>query len=77
MSTKLQKLLDDKNLTQGDFIKKIQLKTGYKIDRANISNLVSGKKKNYTIKTAIIVSLALNCKIDDWVEKNWVVKKQK
>jgi transcriptional regulator with XRE-family HTH domain len=69
MSTKLQKLLDDHNLTQGDFIKKIKEKTGFRFDRGNISKLISGKSKNYTIKTAIIISKTLNCKIDDFVEK--------
>jgi len=66
---KIQEILNQKGLTQGDFILLIKEKTGYLFGRSYISKICSGKLENYTIKTALIISQSLGVNVDDIIEE--------
>jgi hypothetical protein len=66
--TKIQKLLELRNINQSKLISQIYEKTGHQYDRGYISKICSGKIDNFTIKTAIIISTILRVKIDKIVE---------
>lgn len=68
-TTKIQEILNQKGLTQGDFILLIQRKTGYHFGRSYISKICSGKLENYTIKTALIISQSLDVEVDEIIEE--------
>jgi transcriptional regulator with XRE-family HTH domain len=70
MTTKLQNILNDKNLTQGDFINKVKDKFGNTFTRSYVSKICAGIITNYTLKTAIIISETLNVSVDDIVDEN-------
>lgn len=70
MTTKLQNILNDKNLTQGDFIHKVKDKFGTTFTRSYVSKICAGVINNYTLKTAIIISETLNVSVDDIVDEN-------
>lgn len=73
--TKIEKILNERGMLQGDLIRLIQKKSGFKIGRDRISKICTGKLKNYTVETARLLSEALNVSMDEIVEiKN--VKKQ-
>jgi transcriptional regulator with XRE-family HTH domain len=74
--TKIEDILLDKNMTQGDLIRSIEVNTGHRIGRDRISMICTGKLKNYTIKTAKMISDALGTPIDSFVELE-VKKKSK
>lgn len=58
--TKLEKLLQDKNVTQGELIRLIKEKSGFKCDRAYISRICTGIQRNYTVETAVMIAEALS-----------------
>ena len=66
--TKLQRILIDKKIKQCDLIKIIKENTGFEFGKDKISRICSGKIKNVTIETAVMICEALNVKIDDIVE---------
>lgn len=68
MATKLQKILNEKNLTQGDFILQVQSKYGLVFTRSYVSKLCSGIITNYTVKTALIISDTLGVGLDDIID---------
>jgi len=68
MTTKLQKILNEKNLTQGDFILQVQYKYGLVFTRSYISKVCSGIITNYTVKTALIISDTLGVGLEDIID---------
>jgi transcriptional regulator with XRE-family HTH domain len=66
--SKIEDILLERNMTQGDLIRLIQDNTGHKIGRDRISMICTGRVKNYTIKTAKMISDALKVSIDSFVE---------
>ena len=70
MATKLQKILNKKNLTQGDFILLAQSKYGIVFTRSYISKICSGNITNYTVKTALIISKTLEVNLNDIIDTN-------
>lgn len=73
--TKLEKILLQRNMSQGDLVRLIKSKSGFKIGRDRISKICTGKLKNYTVETARLISEALDVTMDEIVElKN--IKKQ-
>ena len=66
--TKLEQLMLDKQITQGEIIERIKKKTGIKIGRDRISRMASGTLHNYTIETAVLVADALGVKIGSIVD---------
>jgi hypothetical protein len=75
--TKLQKILLDRNLLQGDLIRMVQESSGFKIGRDRISKICSGSLQKYNLETAVMISEALKVKIDDIVELKNVRKTNK
>lgn len=68
MRTKIELILNKRDLSQTDLQSLIQNKSGFKIGRDRISKIVTGKIKNYTLETAKMIAEALDVKIDDIVE---------
>jgi DNA-binding Xre family transcriptional regulator len=68
MRTKIELILNKRDLSQTDLQRLIQDKSGFKIGRDRISKIVTGKIKNYTLETAKMIAEALDVKIDDIVE---------
>jgi hypothetical protein len=72
--TKLQTILLDRNLLQGDLIRLIKNKSGFKIGRDRISKICSGTLQKYNIETAVMISEALDVPLQDIVELSNVKK---
>ena len=73
--TKLDKILYDRNMSQGDLIRLIKKKSGFKIGRDRISKITTGVLTNYMIETAVMISEALNVKVDEIIELKNIKKK--
>ena len=67
-SRNLQKILEEKGMSQADLIKIIKDNTKMEFDKGNLSRIVNGVKTNYTIETAKIISDALGVTIDDIID---------
>jgi len=77
MPTKLEKLLIERNLSQGDLMRLIQWKSGFKIGRDRISKICTGRMKNYTIETAVMIAEALDVPVDEIIELKDIKKENK
>lgn len=66
--TKLEQILSERNLSQGDLIRMIKKRSGFKIGRDRVSKIYTGRLTNYTMLTAVIISEALGVTIDEIVE---------
>jgi hypothetical protein len=67
--TKLYKILSDRSMTQKDLYNLIkEANDGKSLSMYIINEIVNGKRKNYNISTAILISNALNVPIDDIVD---------
>jgi DNA-binding Xre family transcriptional regulator len=74
MATKLEGILERRSLTQGDLMRLIYIKTGFMMGRDRISKICTGRLKNYTIETAVMISEALEIKVDDIIELHDIKK---
>ena len=72
--TKLEKILRERNLSQGDLMRMIRVKSGFKMGRDRISKICTGRMKNYTVETATMIAEALGVTLDDIVEMENVKK---
>lgn len=75
--TKLEKILQKKNMSYGDLIRKIHENTGFKIGLDRISRICNGILQNYTIVTAKMIADALEVKVDDIIELKTITKTNK
>ena len=75
--TKIQTILQLRNMTQGDLIRIILRKTGFKMGRDRISMICTGRLKNYTVETAVMLAEALDVPINSIVEIKNVKKENK
>ena len=66
--TKLELLLQERGMSQGDLMRLIKDKSGFKIGRDRISKICTGRLKNYTLETAVMISEALEVPVDEIVE---------
>jgi DNA-binding Xre family transcriptional regulator len=66
--TKIEKILRDRGWSQGDLVRSIKAKSGFKIGRDRISKICTGRLTNYTVETARLISEALDVSIDDIVD---------
>jgi DNA-binding Xre family transcriptional regulator len=55
-------------MSQGDLMRLIRDKSGFKIGRDRISKICTGRLKNYTLETAVMISEALEVPVDQIVE---------
>jgi hypothetical protein len=72
--TKLERILEKKELSQGDLIRLIYKNSGFKIGRDRISRICTGTIKNFNIETGVMISEALGVTIDKIVEMKKVKK---
>lgn len=66
--TRLKVILDEDGLTLTEFQAQILSKTGFTINISNLSQIIAGKKKNYTIKTLQIFAYTLNRPMEEICE---------
>jgi len=86
IKTKLELILEERGLSQGDLIRLIENKTavyddkglrvtnGFVIGRDRISKICSGRLTNYHLETAQMIAEALGISIDSFVELNNIKK---
>ncbi len=67
-TTKLQRLLIQRGLSQSDLQKKVQAKTGIKIEPYRVSKIVNGSIKNYFTDTARAIATTLEVSIEEILE---------
>lgn len=72
--TKLELILQERGMSQGDLMRLIREKSGFKIGRDRISKICTGRLKNYTLETAVMISEALEVPVDEIVELKEVRK---
>jgi transcriptional regulator with XRE-family HTH domain len=72
--TKLEVLLQERGMSQGDLMRLIKEKSGFKIGRDRISKICTGRLQNYTLETAVMISEALGIPLDEIVELKEVRK---
>lgn len=75
--TKLEKILLEKGMSQGDLMRKIRDNAGFKIGRDRISKICTGRLKNYTMETAVMIAEALEVPIDEITELKNVKKENR
>lgn len=66
--TKLQAILEQRNMTQSELIRVIKEKTGIEFDKGNLSRIINGVKTNFTIETGKIISDTLDVTIDEIID---------
>ena len=76
-NTKLDTILQERGMSQGDLVRLIRTKSGFKIGRDRISKICTGRLKNYTIETAVMISEALEIPVDEIIEIKDVKKNNK
>jgi transcriptional regulator with XRE-family HTH domain len=67
-STKLQRLLIQRGLSQSDLQKKVHSKTGIKIEPYRVSKIVNGSITNYFTDTARAIATTLEVSIEEILE---------
>lgn len=75
--TKIEKILVERNMSQGDLVRLIERKSGFRIGRDRISKICTGRMKNYRLETAVMISEALKVPIDSIVELKNIRKENK
>jgi hypothetical protein len=66
--TKLEQILIERGMSQGDLMRLIKQKSGFKIGRDRISKITTGRMKNYSLETAVMIAEALEIPVDYIVE---------
>ena len=66
--TKLEQILIERGMSQGDLMRLIKQKSGFKIGRDRISKITTGRMKNYSLETAVMIAEALEVPVDEIVE---------
>ena len=66
--TKLEQILIERGMSQGDLMRLIKQKSGFKIGRDRISKITTGRMKNYSLETAVMIAEALEISVDEIVE---------
>ena len=75
--TKLDAILMERELSQGDLRRMIKRKSGFVIGRDRISKICTGKTKTYNLLTAVMIAEALDIKVDEILEIKNVRKTNK
>ena len=76
-TTKLERILFERGISQGELIRMIKRNTGFKIGRDRISKICTGRLTNFTIETAVMISEALNVPVGDIIDMSNVKKEHK
>jgi len=72
--TKLEAILREKKITQGDLRRMIIDKYGLLIGRDRISKICTGRMKKYNIETAVMIAEALEVNVQDIIELQGIKK---
>jgi hypothetical protein len=72
--TKLETILEKRNMSQGDLMRLIKKNSGFKMGRDRISKICSGKMTNYMLETAVLIAEALKLKVDKIIELKEIKK---
>ncbi len=75
--TKIESILNERNMSQGDLVRLIKRKSGFKIGRDRISKICTGRLKNYTMETAVMIAEALEVPVDSIIELSNIRKENK
>lgn len=75
--TKIEVILLERNMSQGDLVRLIEKNTGFRIGRDRISKICTGRMKNYRLETAVMIAEALKVPLDSIVELNNIKKENK
>jgi hypothetical protein len=75
--TKIEAILQSRKMSQGDLVRLIKRNTGFKIGRDRISMICTGRLKNYTMETAVMIAEALEVPVDSIIEISNVKKENK
>jgi len=75
--TKLDAILMERELSQGDLRRMIKRKSGFVIGRDRISKICTGKTKTYNLLTGVLIAEALDIKVDEIIELKNVRKTNK
>lgn len=68
METKIEQILQQRGLSQGDLMRLIRSKSGFKIGRDRISKICTGRLTNYTVETAVMIAEALEVPVGEILE---------
>ena len=67
--TKLKSILNERGLTQLDLFNLIkEVNEGKSVTLYILNEIINGKRKNFTINTAILIANALELPIDDIID---------
>jgi transcriptional regulator with XRE-family HTH domain len=66
--TKIELILQQRGLSQGDLMRLIRSKSGFKIGRDRISKICTGRLTNYTVETAVMIAEALEVPVGEILE---------
>ena len=67
--TKLKLILNERGLTQLDLFNLIkEVNEGKSVNLYILNEIINGKRKNFTINTAILIANALELPIDDIID---------
>lgn len=69
--TKLQRILNERGMSQVNLYSLIKEKCNTPIGLDRISNIASGKLKNYNVNTLLKLCIALDCTPNDIVERDY------
>lgn len=72
--TKLEQILIERSMSQGELRRIIKKRTGFMMGRDRISKICTGRLVNYTVMTAVMISEALEVSINDIVDMNNIKK---
>jgi hypothetical protein len=75
--TKIESILNERGMSQGDLVRLIKRKSGFKIGRDRISMICTGRLKNYTMETAVMIAEALEVPVDSIIELSNIKKDNK
>jgi DNA-binding Xre family transcriptional regulator len=64
-------------MSQGDLVRLIQAKSGFRVGRDRISKICTGRLTNYTVETARMISEALEVSMDEIVELENIKKENR
>gem|GEM_PF-2710737 len=64
-------------MSQGDLVRLIQAKSGFRVGRDRISKICTGRLTNYTVETARMISEALGVSMDEIVELENIKKENR
>jgi transcriptional regulator with XRE-family HTH domain len=75
--TKIEQILQQRGLSQGDLMRLIRSKSGFKIGRDRISKICTGRLTNYTVETAVMIAEALEVPVGEILELKDIRKANK